>query len=224
MILPVITAIVCVMSFMLLLRDMDEHRLSYNGEDAENEKSGKIPLFVWIYSAFCVVLTVVIAVYFPIAYPMNSFWVNIKRMTLLAILWPIAYIDARTYRIPNAFILFGLVCRAVILVLELFLGHEYIWETLVSELIASGALLLACVLCVLLVKNGIGFGDMKLFIVMGLLLGSEAIWGSIFMTLIISFLIAIFVLLTGKKSRKDAIPFGPAIVIGTYLSIYLSGV
>ena len=73
------------------------------------------------------------------------------------------------------------------------------------------------------IKNGIGFGDMKLFIVMGLMLGLDGIWGAVFLALIVSFLIAAFALITKKKTRKDAIPFGPALVIGTYLSICLSG-
>lgn len=222
MILPIITAIICVLSFLLLLRDMDEHKQLYQ-KNAEMIDSKKVPVSVLVYSGFCVIITVLIACYFPSTYPMNSVWVNLKRMILLSILWPIAYIDAKTYRIPNAFIVFGLVCRGILLVFEFLGGHDQIWVSLVSELCAAGALLLACILCALLVKNGIGFGDMKLFIVLGLLLGLEAIWGAVFLTLIVSFVVAIFVLVTGKKGRKDAIPFGPAIVIGTYLSVYLSG-
>ena len=100
--------------------------------------------------------------------------------------------------------------------------HVSCVRTLASCLFAA-ALLLASLLCILVVKNGIGFGDMKLFVVMGLLLGLDGIWGAIFMALIVSFFIALYVLITKKKTRKDAIPFGPALVIGTYLSICLSG-
>lgn len=216
-VLPVITGVVCMLSFFLMLRDMDNQRREIPSEEAG------IPKSAWIYSLVCVVLTVLIAVFFPRLYPDNSPWVNVKRMVLLAVIWPLAYIDFKTLRIPNLFIIFGLVCRGLILVAELLLGNPYIWVSLISELIAAGALLLAAVLCVLCVKNGIGFGDMKLFIIMGLMLGLEGIWGAIFVALIVSFFIAVFALVTKKRTRKDAIPFGPALVLGTYLSVYLSG-
>ena len=223
--LPVITGVGCALSFLLMLRDTEEqkkeNKIEENAETIQENRG--IPASVLIYSAICTVLTVLISVFFPKMYPSNSVWVNIKRMVLLSIIWPIAYIDFKTLRIPNLFIIFGLVSRIVILVFEVFLGNPVVWQTLLSEAIAAGALLLAAGLCALIVKNGIGFGDMKLFAVMGLMLGLEGIWGAIFLALIVSFVVALFVLITKKKTRKDAIPFGPALVIGTYLSICLSG-
>lgn len=212
------------MSFLLLLREADDQKkaCAQSGEPGQKPSFG-LPLPALIYSAVCIVLTVLISVFFPKFYPENSVWVNVKRMMLLSIIWPIAYIDFKTLRIPNLFVIYGLICRGVILIFEIFLGHSYVWTMLLSEAIAAGALLLAAVLCALVIKNGIGYGDMKLFIVMGLMLGLEGIWGAIFLALVVSFFIAAFVLVTKKKTRKDAIPFGPALVIGTYLSICLSG-
>lgn len=223
-ILPVITGLVCMLSFYLMLRDMEEQRKEKLSDppDLQAEAAG-MPRSTLIYSLVCVVLTVLIAVFFQRMYPDNSPWVNVKRMVLLAVMWPVAYIDFKTLRIPNLFIIFGLVCRGVILVFELLLGNPYVWPSLISEGIASVALLLAAVLCAVCVKNGIGFGDMKLFVIMGLMLGLEGIWGAIFLALVVSFFIAAFVLISKKKTRKDAIPFGPALVIGTYLSVCLSG-
>jgi prepilin signal peptidase PulO-like enzyme (type II secretory pathway) len=74
-----------------------------------------------------------------------------------------------------------------------------------------------------IIRNSIGFGDMKLFLVMGLLLGTRGIWGAVFLSLIVIFFISVFALITKRKSRKDLIPFGPALVIGTYLAVYLTG-
>ena len=220
--LPIIAGIVCLISFLLLLRDVDHQRELYESGDCQEKKTG-LSLPAMIYSFLCILITVAIAVFLPSLYPGNSVWINIKKMVLLAIIWPLAYIDIKTYRIPNKFILLGLICRGAILIFEFLFAHEGIWVMLISEVIAVVALLLACLLCVLVVKNGIGFGDMKLFIIMGLLLGTEGIWSAIFLALIVSFFIAVFVLLTKKKTSKDAIPFGPAIVIGVYLSVCLSG-
>ena len=222
--LPIVTAIGCLVSFLLMLRDMDEQKEALGEENTLQLPEGKnIPRSALIYSALCILFTVAVAVFFPKFYPDNSVWVNVKRMVLLAIIWPLAYIDYKTLRIPNLFVIYGLICRAIILACELLIGNPYVWPSLLSEAVAAGALLLAAVLCALVVKNGIGFGDMKLFIVMGLMLGMDGIWGAIFLALIVSFLIAAYVLITKKKTRKDAIPFGPALVIGVYLSICLSG-
>lgn len=222
--LPIITGMGCVLSFLLMLRDADEQKLSStenSTEGVQDKKSLSVPAFV--YSGICIVITILISIFFPKFYPDNSIWVNIKRMVLLSILWPIAYIDFKTLRIPNLFVVYGSVCRFVILVFEFFVGNPNIWINLLSEVVAAVALLLAAGLCALVVKNGIGFGDMKLFVVMGLMLGLDGIWGAVFLALIVSFFVALFVLITKKKTRKDAIPFGPALVIGTYLSICLSG-
>ena len=222
-VLPIITALGCAASFFLMLKDFDAQKELYAGETTGEQTSKGLPRTTVIYSAVCVVATILIAVLISDACTESAVWSGIKRMVLLTILWPLAYIDFKTYRIPNLFIIFGLVCRGIVLIFELFFGNPYIWTNLLSEVIAAGALLLAAVLCALVVKNGIGFGDMKLFIVMGLFLGMDGVWGAMFLALIVSFIIAVFLLITKKKTRKDAIPFGPAIVIGTYLSICLSG-
>ena len=220
--LPILTGIICILSFFLLLRDMENWKDTVENDQAKETVNAGIPKAVIVYSLISIILTVVIAIFFPKLYPENSVWVNVKRMTLLALLWPLAYIDFKTYRIPNLFVIFGLICRAIIFVFELLLGNEVVWINLLSEVVAAVALLVASLLCVLVIKNGIGFGDMKLFIVMGLMLGLEGIWGAIFVALLVSFFIAAFLLISKKKTRKDAIPFGPAIVIGTYLSVFLS--
>ena len=176
-----------------------------------------------IYSVLMVILTIGAAVLYCIYYGDNNIFLNIKRLSLLCIIWPLAYIDFTTYRIPNAFIIFGLILRVAIFPFELLFSTGSVWMTLLSEIIAAAALFIAAILCSIFVKDSIGFGDIKLFIVMGLFLSLEGIWGAIFSSLIISFFISVFVLITKKKSRKDAIPFAPAIVIGTYLSVCLTG-
>ena len=76
----------------------------------------------------------------------------------------------------------------------------------------------------LLIKGAIGMGDVKLFSVMALYLGLEGIWPAIFCSLIVSFFVAVFSLVTKRAKRKDNIPFAPAILIGTYLSVFLTGI
>lgn len=223
--LPILTGVSCLAGFWLMVRDMGTYKdMKSEGVDSDNSPSGRgMEAAVLIYSVCCILLTVAISIAVPHLHPGNSMWTNIKRMILLSLLWPIAYIDFKILRIPNTFIIYGLICRGLIAVFEILFQNPNFVAELISEVVAAGALLLAAGLCVLVVKNGIGFGDIKLFLVMGLLLGMEGIWSAIFLALVVSFFSAVFLLITKKKTRKDAIPFGPALVIGAYLTICLSG-
>lgn len=174
---------------------------------------------MWSYSAVMIPVTIGLSVLFASYDGDISLWTCLKRMALLSVLWPLAYIDYTTYRIPNSFILQGLACRAAILPFEIFYAASSLRETLLSEVLAAGVLLLASVLCLLLKRNSIGAGDMKLFLVMGLLLGMDAMWGAVFLSLIASFIASVYLLITKKKTRKGVIPFGPALAVGTYLSM-----
>lgn len=219
LLIPIVTVVLCAVSFLLLVRDASETKLKEGLPETEKV----ITKSMVIYSVIMVVVTIAASVLFCTLYKDNSLLTSIKRMALLCVLWPIAYIDFRSYRIPNVFILLGLSCRVVIFPFELLFDSDEVWTTLLSDVIAAAALFLAALLCSLCIKNSIGYGDIKLFIVMGLLLGLTGIWSAIFLALILSFIASLYLLITKKKGRKDTIPFGPALVIGTYLSVCLSG-
>lgn len=222
-ILPISTAVLCIVSFLLMLRDMDNHRDLFQTETEIKDNARLLKPSVIVYSILMIGITVAASFLFCTIYKDNSILLSMKRLALLTLLWPIAYIDFKSYRIPNAFIGVGLVYRVILFPFELFLESDLVWMTLISEVIAALALLLAAFLCGVCIKDSIGFGDMKLFIIMGLMLSLDVIWSAIFLALIVSFFVSAYLLLTKKKTRKDVIPFGPAIVIGTYLTVCLSG-
>ena len=176
-----------------------------------------------VYSVIMALIAAVIAIILQKVYSGNSLIFNIKRICLLTVLSPVALTDYVEYKIPNRFILAGIIYRVILIPIELLFDNEYIIQTIISEIIAAGALFLAAVLCRLCIKNSIGAGDVKLFIVMGLFLSLKGIWSAIFMSLIISFFISVYLLISKKKTKKDNIPFGPAIAAGTYLSVFLTG-
>lgn len=217
--IPIVTVVLCAVSFMLLLRDTKDNR----AKEGLSSTESVVTKSMLIYSVIMVIVTVAASVLFCTIYKDNSLLTSVKRMSLLCVLWPIAYIDIKSYRIPNVFIILGLSCRVIIFPFELIFENNGVWMILLSEIIAAAALFIAAVLCTLCIKNSIGYGDIKLFIVMGLLLGLTGIWSAIFLSLIVSFVVSVYFLITKKKGRKDLIPFGPALVIGTYLSVCLSG-
>lgn len=175
-----------------------------------------------VFLVFMFFMNIVLANVITYVYQ-NSIAVNVKLMFIVSMLWPIAFIDSRTKRIPNDILKIMLVGRLFFLIPEFIMIGD-IPHRLLSMLIATVAVFLACVLCCLLIKGAIGMGDVKLFSIMALYLGLEGIWSAIFCSLIVSFFIAVFSLVTNRVKRKDNIPFAPAILIGTYLSVFLTGI
>lgn len=191
---------------------------AFRYEHGNNEKKSVNKIFVVAMFAMNIILANLIVYIYN-----GSNIINAKLMILISMMWPIAYIDFKEKRIPNKILIIMLIARAVILIPELaLLGN--ISQRLISMVIATVAVIIACVLCCLIVKGAIGMGDIKLFCVMAIYLGLEGIWSAIFCSLIVSFVIAVFSLSTKRVNRKDNIPFAPAILIGTYLSIFLTGI
>lgn len=182
----------------------------------ENKK--KISCFATMF-----IFNLALALLLSQIYSENSAIFYIKRLCLVAILWPIAAIDYKKYVIPNKLLLLGLGYRVLILFFELFFERETMLSTVMMELIAAVALLVVCFIFLLIMKNSIGAGDIKLIFVMALFLNLTGLISAVMASLIVSFFISVTLLLTKKKTRKDAIPFGPSVLIGTYISIALMG-
>lgn len=156
-------------------------------------------------------------------YEENTLLFMIKRLTLISVLWIAAYFDRKSCRIPNKLILLGLGYRAVTLMIELVYEREGIVYQVISEVIAAAVLLAVSLLSMLIVKNGLGMGDAKLFMVIGLFLGLQGSVNAVFVSLIIMFFISVFLMIRKKKTRKDSLPFAPAILAGTMLAISILG-
>ena len=75
-----------------------------------------------------------------------------------------------------------------------------------------------------IIRNGIGMGDVKMLMLMGIFEGLYSVMTSIFFSLLISFFVAIIALIRKTKNRKDSLPFAPCVLIGTFLSMVLTTV
>ena len=186
-------------------------------------EKGNIPKSRMIYSGIMILTVAGITLMLQLFYVNNSLIHNIKKVCLLSLLGPIAYTDFTETRIPNIYIILGLIYRGILIPVELLFSREIFLSTILSEVVAASALFLAALLCRICIKNSIGAGDMKLFLVMGLFLGLNGIWSAILLSLIVSFIIAVFLLISKRKTKKDSMAFGPALTIGTFLSIFLTG-
>jgi prepilin signal peptidase PulO-like enzyme (type II secretory pathway) len=65
-----------------------------------------------------------------------------------------------------------------------------------------------------------GFGDFKLSILMGLILGWPKILVALFFAFFTGAIIGLILIISGKKTLKSEVPFGPFLVTGTFLALF----
>ena len=70
-------------------------------------------------------------------------------------------------------------------------------------------------------KEAMGFGDVKLMGVIGLFFGLSNVIAITLMAFLIGAILSIFLLATRIRKSNEYIPFGPFIVIATYISMYV---
>jgi len=138
-------------------------------------------------------------------------WRSALYLVLASLLVVIAGIDLDRRIIPNRLVALGLAAGAILV----WAGRPLEPWSAVLGMAAAGAFMLVVVL---LSRGGMGAGDMKLSMMIGLYLG----WPVTAVALVISFVIGavagIVLMALGVKGRKDFIPFGPFLAAGGMLA------
>lgn len=73
--------------------------------------------------------------------------------------------------------------------------------------------------------KGMGFGDVRLVALLGLFLGwleLGAVGVGLFLGFTLGSIIGVGLMVTGRRGRKDRIPFGPFLAAGAYLAIFVA--
>lgn len=148
---------------------------------------------------------------------------QLKLLSIMLIILPNAAVDFRIHKMPNVFMVAGLVLRLLLFAVEFFLKSSTFLNTVIDSLIGGVIIGVFFFLLLIIFKNSIGMGDVKLFALMGLFQGLWGAVNSIFFSLIVTFFLSIYLLITKKKKKKDTISFGPEIYLGTLIGICLAG-
>ena len=69
-------------------------------------------------------------------------------------------------------------------------------------------------------KGGMGGGDIKLFFLLGLVLGTVNTLLTLFLASLIGMIVGIVVLKVRGQGRKTPIPFGPSIALGAVIAYF----
>lgn len=139
-------------------------------------------------------------------------WLTLGYFLVFALLLVIAAIDSRHYVIPDEFML-PAIAVAVAVSLAVFKTTPL---AIIYGLLAGGGLLAFFV--IISRERWMGMGDIGLGVVMGLLGG----WPGVIAGLVTAFglgsLVGMLGLAAGRKGLKDKIPFGPFLVVGSYVA------
>lgn len=152
--------------------------------------------------------------------------VLLKWSTLFWGTFLLSRIDYQEKQIPNKVIAALLVIRLVFLVYEAYISAEYWRSSLIYPLLgaAIGGGIMAVVL--LISRKGLGMGDVKLFLTIGMYVGSTEIIATLFYTCLAASLFGIVLLIIKKAKLTDSIPFAPFAFIGVsieYVMLLMGG-
>jgi leader peptidase (prepilin peptidase)/N-methyltransferase len=134
-----------------------------------------------------------------------------------AVAFVLAIIDLDTQRIPNRILYPGTVVGAVLLAAGALVDGE---PAALLRALGGGAGYFTLLLVVAIAaRGGFGFGDVKLGFLLGMFLAYLS-WGTlavgVFGAFLAGGLAAVGLLLVRRVGRRDAIPFGPAMVVGAF--------
>jgi leader peptidase (prepilin peptidase)/N-methyltransferase len=128
--------------------------------------------------------------------------------------------DLDHHRIPNRILYPGFVGGVVLLGIGSLLDGD--GDALGRALLAGGAYFGGLFVVALIARGGLGFGDVKLAALLGVFTGYLS-WGVVavaaFGAIAIGGVVALGLLVAGRKGRKDTIPFGPPMVVGAYAAL-----
>lgn len=149
-------------------------------------------------------------------------------LTLLAFLYlaaitvALALIDLETHTLPNKVVLPAYIVAGALLAAASILVGD--WAQLLRAAIAMAAMFIAYLVMAIAYPGGMGFGDVKLAGVLGLYLGWLG-WGSLligaFAAFVLGGLFSVILLALRKATRKSGIPFGPWMLVGAWVGIFL---
>ncbi|SNS49617.1 leader peptidase (prepilin peptidase) / N-methyltransferase [Geodermatophilus pulveris] len=133
-------------------------------------------------------------------------------------------VDLAAHRLPDRVTLpASAAVAAALLVDAAALGT---WPALLRAALAGAAAFAVAALAAVLSPRGLGFGDVKLVGLLGLVLGWVG-WGAllagVFLGLLTGALASLALIATGRAGWRTALPFGPPLLVGAALALAVAG-
>lgn len=147
-------------------------------------------------------------------------WVLPAYLVFVATTVALVLTDLDHKRIPNR-ILYP-ATAAVVVLLVAGAAADRTWSDVPRGLMGGAIYFGILLLIALVARGGFGMGDVKLAFLLGATLAFQSwdtLWSGIFLAFLIGGLVSLLLLMTKKKGRKDAIPFGPPLILGAWIAL-----
>jgi len=129
----------------------------------------------------------------------------------------IAFIDLNQQIVPDVISLPGIVIGFII---SFFVPYISFINSALGVVVGGGIILVIGIAgSVIFKKEAMGGGDVKLAAMIGAFLGWRYIIISLFLGFFLGALAGIILILSKIKSREDVVPFGPFIVLGSFITL-----
>jgi leader peptidase (prepilin peptidase)/N-methyltransferase len=136
----------------------------------------------------------------------------------------LAAVDLAVHRLPDRVLLPAVAACATALLVDAAATGS--WAALTRGLLAGGVALGLSAAARVAAPEGLGFGDVKLLGLIGLLLGWAG-WGvllaGVFLGLLTGAAVSLLLVATRRAGWRSAVPFGPPLLVGAALALALDG-
>lgn len=161
---------------------------------------------------------VTVALFVGLAVRYHDSWVLPAFLAIAAGLVALSVIDLEHFLLPNR-IVYPLAVATIVL-LALAAAGDDAWTAFGRSLLGGVVAMVALGLLHLVSPRSMGFGDVKLAFVLGLVLGWLG-WGELVLGLFCGFLagavVGLALIVLRHRGRKDHLPFGPFLAFGTLI-------
>ncbi len=164
----------------------------------------------WMYPA----IELITAILF--AYSLSWFGIQtelIIALLLISMLMIVLVTDLTYMLIPDKLLLFFL---PIFIILRTFIPLDPWWSAPAGMIIGFFLVLLI----ILISRGGMGAGDMKLFAVLGIILGISKILLTFFLACVIGSVFGLILIQLKRVKSKQPLPFGPYIVIAALIAYF----
>ncbi|RDW16439.1 prepilin peptidase [Oceanobacillus arenosus] len=140
-------------------------------------------------------------------------WEVITALLLISMLMIILVSDIKYMVIQNKVLVFFL---PLLIIMRVVQPLEPWWSPIV------GAIVIAVILAIIILvsRGGMGAGDMKLFAVLGIVLGVEKVLLAFFLSCLLGAVIGMLLMLFNIIKRRQPVPFGPYIVFAALIAYF----
>jgi leader peptidase (prepilin peptidase) / N-methyltransferase len=136
----------------------------------------------------------------------------------------LSFIDLETYLLPKRVV--WPAAAMTLVAFAMVAAVENRWDDLQRALLGSAASTLAVGVIWFIAPRGMGFGDVRLMVILGMLTGWIArgtVLAGFALAFVLGGTLSLVLLVARLRSRKDAIPFGPWLCLGCVVAVLWAG-